>query len=242
MGESSASSAFSWRCGRAEDSSSESGVKAEDEGPAGGLNGSWAAPLGQQRKIPFSDFAGRGCSQGGSTTLQAQVVTSLNTLRWGLASSRATDSSAQLSRCLALTQQTPNSLEVAHALSTLGCQLNASGKHKEAEQVHRRAFSIASTRLGGDHLELSYCLDWLGLSLFLQGEFTEALLVCYSIKDIVEKRLGRNHPNVCGCLLNMASVYDAMGWFLYAWQVRDDARVHYSSQQANQQKQGCASS
>lgn len=144
---------------------------------------------------------------------------------------------AHLSECLILSLYTPNSLEVAYHLSALGCQLISVGMHKEAEQVHRRALCIAVAKLGPNHPELSYCLDWLGLSLFLQGEFPEALLVCYTAKEMVEKNLGEKHPNLCGCLLNMAAVYEAMGWFLYAWHMRDQALSLYASMEHNREHQ-----
>lgn len=155
--------------------------------------------------------------------MHPQVVASLRALAWGLASCKDSVVPAQLHHCLLLTLHTPKSLEIAHLLSTLGCQLNAVGRHREAEHAHRRALCIAATRLGTTHIELSYCLDLLGLSLYLQGNFREALLVCYSTKEIIEKNLGRKHPNLFWCLLTMAAVYDAWGWYLYAWQMRDEA-------------------
>ena len=58
--------------------------------------------------------------------------------------------------------------------------------------------------------------------------------MCYSTKDIIEHNFGRKHPSVCGCLLNMAAVFDAMGWFLHAWEKRDEAlslQPHRQTQQ-----------
>lgn len=207
-------------------------------GPGRGFCGSWNLPLELYRKIPFLDFAGREAAlrNGDSNTRpeNVQVVASLRALVWGLASSKGTIDPTKILHCLALTLHTPNSLEVAYLLSTLGCQLNTVGRHREAEHTHRRALCIAATRLGTSHLELSHCLDLLGLSLYMQGKFTEALLVCYSNEKIIEENFGRKHPNVCGCLLNMAAVYDAMGWFLYACEKREEAVSLYSNLQAHQ--------
>lgn len=191
------------------------------------------------RKIPFADLAGQEAStgDGDAKTLNSQVAASLRAVVWRLASCKGRVPAAHLYQCLVLSLYTPNSLEVAYLLSTLGCQLISVGMHREAEQVHRRALCIAAAKLGPSHPELSYCLDWLGLSLYLQGQFTEALLVCYATKEMVEKSLGEKHPNVCGCLLNMAAVYDAMGWFLYAWHMREQALLLYASLQQNNEEQ-----
>lgn len=126
-------------------------------------------------------------------------------------------------QCLKDSLCTPDNLQVAYLLSYLGVQLIALNEPHEAELLHRRALCIGSAHLGADHPQLSYSLDWLGLSIFLQGNYTEALLTCFATRALVLKTMGNRHPNLCGCLMNMAMVYDALGWFLIAWQLREEA-------------------
>jgi len=140
-----------------------------------------------------------------------------------LVESRSMLSSHRILQCLKQTRKTPDNLQVAYLLSFLGGQLIGLNNPQDAELLHRRALSIGSSGLGGDHPELSFVLDWLGLATFMQGNYTEALLLCYATKALVEKAMGERHPNICGCLLNMALVFDAKGWFLYAWHLRQEA-------------------
>ena len=125
--------------------------------------------------------------------------------------------------CLRDSLCTPDNLQVAYLLSYLGIQLIARNEPHEAEILHRRALCIGSTRLGSNHPQLSSSLDWLGLALFVQGNYTEALLTCFATRALIRRTMERRHPSLCICLMNMAMVYDAMGWSLCAWQMREEA-------------------
>eukprot|EP00210_Caulerpa_lentillifera_P004276 g4079.t1 len=132
-------------------------------------------------------------------------------------------SSQRILQCLKQTRQTPDNLQVAYLLSFLGGELISLNNPQDAELLHRRALCIGSSGLGGDHPELTFALDWLGLATFMQGNYTEALLLCYATKALITKVMGERHPNICGCLMNMALLFDAQGWYLYAWHIRQEA-------------------
>ncbi|GMH39674.1 hypothetical protein BSKO_07572 [Bryopsis sp. KO-2023] len=178
-----------------------------------------------QRKVPFVEFA----SQGVPSEEGNWVVSCVKNLILSLNHAEDLPISARVNQCLRISQRAPDNLQAAYFLSLLGCRLLALGLLDEAERSHRRAFSIASTKLGAGHLELSFSLDWQGQALFLQGNYKEALLVCYAAKDIVVMQMGGQHPNVGGCLMNLAAIYDAMGWFLCAMQMREEAAALYGS-------------
>lgn len=138
-------------------------------------------------------------------------------------------SPACVQQCLQVSRGSAGSLQSAHLLSSLGVRLMAAHQYNDAEKLLRRGFCIAATRLGASHVEMMYSLDWLGQALFLQGKNREALLVCHAAKKIVEDELGENHPNICGCLLNLAAIYDSEGWFMCAMQMREQATLVYAS-------------
>lgn len=118
---------------------------------------------------------------------------------------------------------------MAHLLSKLGIMLMSLHQYRDAENLHRRALCIAASKLGTGHVELSFSFDWLGQALFHQRNYNEALLVCYTAKLIVADEMGESHPNVCGCLTNLAAIYEAKGWFLYAMQMREEAGALYAT-------------
>lgn len=118
---------------------------------------------------------------------------------------------------------------MAHLLSKLGIMLMSLHRYRDAENLHRRALCIAASKLGSGHVELSFSLDWLGQALFHQSNYNEALLVCYAAKQIVTDEMGKSHPNICGCLTNLAAIYEAKGWFLFAMQVREEASALYAT-------------
>lgn len=112
---------------------------------------------------------------------------------------------------------------MAYLLSVLGMRLIELKMLHEAEVVHRRALCIGCGRLGFNDPRLSGSLDWLGLVLFMQGNVAEALLTCFATRALISKTKGSNHPSLCGCLMNMAMIYDALGCFLKASSLRDEA-------------------
>lgn len=181
---------------------------------------------GYQRKVPFVEFASLAPPSEDGNRVVTCIQNLIHHLSQGEANFSVTD---QVNQCLRISQRAPDNLQAAYFLSLLGCHLLAMGLFKEAEESHRRAFSIASCKLGAGHAELSFSLDWQGQALFMQGNYREALLVCYAAKEIVIMEMGSQHPNVGGCLLNLAAIYDAMGWFLYAMQMREEATALYGS-------------
>lgn len=187
--------------------------------------GSGGAPTAQfQRKVPFVEFA----HEPASSTVVEQVTSYIRATIHDV-NEAGMPISPRVTKCLQISRYSPSSLLVAHLLSRLGVKLMLIHRYKDAENLHRRALCIAASILGSGHAELSFSLDWLGQALFFQQNYMEALLVCFAAKKIVVDEMGERHPNVCGCLINLATVYEARGWFLYAMQMREEAALLYFS-------------
>ena len=97
------------------------------------------------------------------------------------------------------------------ALSTgkLASNLDAQGKHAQAEPLHRQALELRRKLLGEEHPDTAESYNNLALNLRAQGKYAEAEPLFQTALTLVRKRLGEEHPLTALSYNNLASdLYD----------------------------------
>ena len=104
-----------------------------------------------------------------------------------------------------------NGKDISLTLDTLAQDLQAQGKHDEAEPLYREALEMDRESLGTRHPNTLIAINNLAQVLQAQGKYDEAEPLCREALEVDRETLGNRHPSTLTSISNLGGLLKDKG-------------------------------